>query len=41
MIKAMSSDEKVGVVLFYASQPVISSVPANPAEPVRNFVCKA
>jgi cytochrome c553 len=31
MIKAMSSDEKVGVVLFYASQPVISSVPANPA----------
>lgn len=31
MIKAMSSDEKVGVVLFYAAQPVISSAPTNPA----------
>lgn len=31
MIKAMSSDEKVGVVLFYASQPVTASAPVNPA----------
>jgi cytochrome c553 len=31
MIKAMTSDEKVGVVLFYASQPVITSPPGNPA----------
>lgn len=31
MIKAMTSDEKVGVVLFYAAQPVISSAPTNPA----------
>lgn len=31
MIKAMSSDEKVGVVLFYASQPVNAAAPANPA----------
>lgn len=31
MIKAMTSDEKVGVVLFYASQPVITSPPSNPA----------
>ncbi len=29
MIKAMSSDEKVGVVLFYASQPVALSTPTN------------
>ena len=31
MIKAMTSDEKVGVVLLYASQPVKTSAPGNPA----------
>lgn len=31
MIKAMSSDEKVGVVMFYASKPVTASAPQNPA----------
>lgn len=31
MIKAMTSDEKVGVVLFYAAQPVITSSALNPA----------
>lgn len=31
MIKAMTGDEKVGVVLFYASQPVITTPPTNPA----------
>jgi cytochrome c553 len=31
MIKAMSSDEKVGVVMFYASKPVTAGTPANPA----------
>lgn len=31
MIKSMTSDEKVGVVLFYASQPVATLPPTNPA----------
>lgn len=31
MIKAMTSDEKVGVVLFYASQAVNAAAPTNPA----------
>jgi cytochrome c553 len=31
MIKAMSSDEKIGVALFYASQAVTSSSSINPA----------
>ncbi|MDD2879835.1 MAG: c-type cytochrome [Rhodoferax sp.] len=31
MIKAMTSDEKVGVALFYASQVVIASAPVNSA----------
>lgn len=31
MIKAMSSDEKVGVALFYASQAVITASATNPA----------
>jgi cytochrome c553 len=31
MIKAMSSDEKVGVALFYAAQAVITSSATNPA----------
>lgn len=31
MIKAMTSDEKVGVALFYASQAVTASAPVNPA----------
>ena len=31
MIKAMSPDEKVGAMLFYAAQPVITSPATNPA----------
>jgi cytochrome c553 len=31
MIKSMTSDEKVGVVLFYASQPVVTFPATNPA----------
>lgn len=31
MIKALSTDEKVGMVLFYAAQPVLHKPAANPA----------